>query len=86
MSNAQELEVFITHRPDFMSHLLLSHLSQDNNRPELVYELFKKHANGTEIIVASRYAETEVYHITGLAVSAQKPVVAQPELVQFSLF
>ncbi len=86
LSNAQALEVFITHRPDFMSHLLLSHLSQDNNRPELVHELFKKHANGTEIIVASRYAETAVYHINGLAVSAQKLVDVQPAQVQFSLF
>jgi phosphoribosyl 1,2-cyclic phosphodiesterase len=86
LSNAQALEVFMTHRPYFMSHLLLSHLSQDNNRPELVHELFKKHANGTEIIVASRYNETEVYQITGSVVSFQKPVETPPVQMQFSLF
>ncbi len=86
LSNVQALEVFITHRPEFMSHLLLSHLSRDNNSPELVHELFQKHANGTEIIVASRYAETAVYHINGSAVAAQKAVNTSAAQMQFSLF
>jgi len=63
LSNKQALELFLKHRPPFMSHLFLSHLSQNNNHPELVHELFLKHAAGTEIIVASRYKETEVYEI-----------------------
>jgi len=29
----------------------------------LVYNLFKENAHGTEVIVASRYEETPVYHI-----------------------
>ncbi|MEC5145536.1 MBL fold metallo-hydrolase [Chitinophaga sp. 212800010-3] len=64
LSNRQALEVFTTHRPPFMSHLLLSHLSRDNNNPELVKALFDQHAAGTNIVVASRYAETAVYRIT----------------------
>jgi hypothetical protein len=46
-----------------MSHVLLSHLSKDNNCPQLVKELFAAQAAGTEIIVASRYEETPVYTI-----------------------
>lgn len=64
LSNQQALEVFTAHRPGFMSHLLLSHLSKDNNCPELVHKLFTEHSNGTEIIVASRYEETAVYAIS----------------------
>lgn len=64
LSNKQALELFKRHRPAFMSHLLLSHLSQNNNSPELVEELFTQHADGVEMIVASRYQESEVYHIT----------------------
>jgi len=64
LSNKQALELFTTHRPAFMSHLLLSHLSKDNNNPQLVQDLFNVHANGTEIVVASRYAETAVYTIS----------------------
>ncbi len=88
LSNKQALEVFLEHRPQFMSHLLLGHLSQDNNKPELVYELFSKHANGTEIVVASRYEETAVYHITGSRVLEKMPLNAPVEKGQFqySLF
>lgn len=66
LSNTQALELFKAHRPPFMSHLLLSHLSKDNNSPELVQELFAQHANGTEIVVASRFAETPVYKVSTL--------------------
>lgn len=63
LSNQQALELFTTHKPSFMTHLLLSHLSKDNNCPHLVANLFIQHAKGTEIIVASRYEETKVYTI-----------------------
>jgi len=59
------LELFVAHRPSFMSHLLLSHLSQDNNRPELVQRLFEQHADKVQIAVASRYVETELYRVRG---------------------
>ena len=88
LSNKQALEVFLAYRPRYMSHLLLGHLSRDNNNPELVYELFSKHANGTEIVVASRYEETAVYHITGskiLEKIALSPVVEGGQL-QYRLF
>ncbi len=86
LSNSQALEIFINHRPAYMSHLLLSHLSKDNNRPELVHELFSQHANGIEIIVASRYEESAVYNINGLPVSEQKQANVVAGQLQFSLF
>jgi phosphoribosyl 1,2-cyclic phosphodiesterase len=64
LSNKQALELFKRHRPPYMSHLILSHLSQNNNCPKLVEELFTQHADGVKMIVASRYEETPVYHIT----------------------
>jgi phosphoribosyl 1,2-cyclic phosphodiesterase len=63
ISNKQALDLFINHRPAFMTHLFLSHLSKENNHPELAKSLFIPHANETEIIVASRYCATEVYEI-----------------------
>ncbi|SDS61031.1 Phosphoribosyl 1,2-cyclic phosphodiesterase [Mucilaginibacter mallensis] len=68
LSNKQALELFINHKPAYMSHLLLAHLSKNNNDPSLVYELFNSHANGTEVVVASRYEETPVYYIGGTEV------------------
>ncbi|MBS0028959.1 MBL fold metallo-hydrolase [Chitinophaga sp. 22321] len=63
LSNTQALEIFNTWRPPFMSLLLLAHLSRDNNNPTLVQELFDQHANGVQIVVASRFGETPVYRI-----------------------
>lgn len=74
LSNAQALKIFTDHRPPFMSHLFLSHLSRDNNSPELVNDLFNRYTTGTRIVVASRYEETAVFHITG------EPVALRPAL------
>ncbi len=63
LSNRQAFELFCTHRPDYMSHLLLSHLSKDNNDPELARTLFLSNARGTEIVVASRYEASAVYTV-----------------------
>ena len=86
LSNSQALDIFINHRSAHLSHLLLAHLSKDNNRPELVHELFGQHANGTEIIVASRYEESAVYHINGQPAGQQQPVDIHAGQMQFSLF
>jgi len=88
LSNRQALEVFLEHRPSFLSHLFLSHLSQDNNNPDLVHELFSKHADGTEIVVASRHQETAVYYIDGLKTNEAKPlnIITEKSQYQYSLF
>ena len=67
MSNKQALEIFINHRPAFMTHLLLAHLSKDNNDPQKVYQLFSNYARGVEIAVASRYEQTALYTIQSAA-------------------
>ena len=63
LSNKQALELFTMHKPSFMSHLLLSHLSKNNNCPDLVKHLFDQHAGDVKMIIASRYEETAVFHI-----------------------
>lgn len=63
LSNKQALDIFTQHKPAYMSHLFLSHLSRDNNSPQLVQQLFNEYAGETQIIVASRFEETAVYHV-----------------------
>ncbi|QHW00626.1 MBL fold metallo-hydrolase [Spirosoma endbachense] len=63
LSNQQALDLFKNHKPSFMSHVLLSHLSKDNNSPDLLRDLFTPHMQNTQLIVASRYEETPVYRI-----------------------
>jgi phosphoribosyl 1,2-cyclic phosphodiesterase len=73
LSNRQAFELFAAYRPPFMSHLLLAHLSQDNNRPELAQALFEEQALGATITVASRHNESEVYAIDGSYSGAPGP-------------
>jgi len=94
LSNTQALELFIKHKPSFLSHVLLSHLSKENNSPQLVQQLFEQHAGGTKVVVASRDYETELYTISeNTAMEAYTaylpPVVIQASVtkpVQMSLF
>ena len=64
LSNLQALDLFTSHRPDFMTHLLLAHLSKENNDPELVRQLFLPHAGGVEIVIASREKASALYTIS----------------------
>jgi phosphoribosyl 1,2-cyclic phosphodiesterase len=72
LSNKQALELFKTHKPPFMRHLLLAHLSKNNNDPQLVQEIFDAHSGETNIIVASRYAETAVLRIENMYIPTEK--------------
>lgn len=78
LSNKQALDLFINHRAPYLSHLFLSHLSQHNNSPEIVKNLFSTHAKGTMIEIASRHEATGVYTIQSECgddhVPLQKPV------------
>lgn len=64
LSNQQALDLFRTHRPAYMSHILLSHLSKDNNCPQVAMDLFQAHTGNTKVIVASRFQETPVFEIS----------------------
>ncbi|HLP14400.1 MAG TPA: MBL fold metallo-hydrolase, partial [Flavobacteriales bacterium] len=86
ISNDQALELFTNHRHENLSHLLLSHLSKENNEPAMVKALFDAHAGNTAIVVASRYHESAVYTVTanGPASDQRAPAVLQG--AQISLF
>jgi len=66
LSNIQALDLFLAYKPAFMSHLLLAHLSKENNCPKLVKQLFTTNADNTEIIVASRFEETAIYTVKNM--------------------
>jgi len=63
LSNTQALQLFLEHRPAFMTHVFLSHLSRENNTPDIASNLFKQHGNNVQIVHASRNNATPVYHI-----------------------
>lgn len=63
LSNQQALDLYKAHKPAYMSHVLLSHLSKENNCPDRVRNLFLPYIGDTELIVASRNAATPVFRI-----------------------
>jgi hypothetical protein len=71
LSNEEAWQLFHQHRGTQMSHLLLSHLSRNNNTHEKVREVFSQQPSDTHILIASRYRPSEVYEITGT--EADKP-------------
>jgi phosphoribosyl 1,2-cyclic phosphodiesterase len=86
LSNTQALELLNSYRSPNLTHLLLSHLSKENNRPELVEELFVQHAKGASIIVAGRYAATDVFSITSNGTKGERIPRTAAKPLQLGLF
>lgn len=83
LSNDQALELFIIHRPKQLSHLILSHLSKNNNDPSLVSRLFTEKAGPVKVFVASRYEASPVFTISS---GRKTALVTAPVPAQLKLF
>lgn len=86
LSNAEALALLLGHRPASLQHLVLSHLSQENNCPQKVEALFTAHAGDTHITVASRFRESPLLRVSAAAPAALQPFPAAPAIRQMSLF
>lgn len=86
LSNKEALDLFIQHRSPALSQLLLSHLSKENNSPEMAETLFKQYATGVNISVASRYMATQVFMLTansGNSITSTEKSVSYQQLNLF---
>lgn len=61
LSNKQALDLFLNYKAPHLQLLLLSHLSKNNNKPQIAEDLFAPHAGNVQVVVASRYKESEVF-------------------------
>jgi phosphoribosyl 1,2-cyclic phosphodiesterase len=88
LSNVQALALLKANRPPVLTHLILSHLSRNNNDPDLVRALFEPHAMTTQIIIASRFQETPLYSISSSrGLTKPQPSFSRPlKKQQLSLF
>ncbi len=82
LSNDQALELFNQYRSQKLSLLILSHLSKNNNSPELVGKIFSAHARNTKIIVASRYHATEIFKVEASSLQTASPVINRKPVAQ----
>jgi phosphoribosyl 1,2-cyclic phosphodiesterase len=84
LSNSEALELLTKHGHENLSHVILSHLSENNNCPLLVEQLFSTATEGIHICVASRSGETPLFHIQATnikhVVKNRRQISAQLEL------
>lgn len=86
LSNKEALNLFLKHRSPALTHLLLSHLSKENNSPEIAEGLFAQHAGHVKITVASRYQATAVFTIDADEHNNKMPVAKNLKPMQLGLF
>ena len=79
LSNEEALKLFLEHRPAYMSHLLLAHLSENNNCPKLVADMFSGLAEELQVVIASRHVETPVFEVSSL-----QKVTTMPDLPSYT--
>lgn len=72
ISNATALQLFLDHRSDRLKHLILGHLSAENNSVEKVWETFDPHCADIKLSIASRYEESELFDFQELAQMQQQ--------------
>lgn len=77
LSNRQAKELVISHRHPYLQHLILSHLSGNNNKPTIVEETFSGFVNDFKVTVASREACTDLFLLGG----RQNPTAIKRNLV-----
>lgn len=65
LSNDESLKLFREKRAQYMSHLILSHLSKNNNDPGIVESLFTGEGTDVRVVVAPRTEPTDVFEVTG---------------------
>lgn len=72
LSNDEAYSLFRDHQPPHMTHILLSHLSRDNNDSEKALALFQSHPHPVNVQVASRYGVSNLIHVNQPSQVAQQ--------------
>lgn len=79
LSNVQAREVVDAAQTDNLRALFLSHISKDNNRPEIALRAFSDLADRFLIKVMSRDEASDIWRVTREGVAKVPPVIEIPE-------
>lgn len=83
LSNTIAHQLFTKYRPAWMSHLILAHLSNNNNEPNIVRELFNRDSGEVQVLVASRKEATPLIEVTGNTAPVEKLITWKQTILQF---
>ncbi|MGO1520194.1 MAG: MBL fold metallo-hydrolase [Sphingobacterium sp.] len=72
LSNTSALDAFLTHKSSRLKHLILGHLSAENNTEELVYSLFEPHCRQqVRLSIARRTEPTPLFELSNTPTAVQ---------------
>lgn len=77
ISNAASLQAFLENRSSRLKHLILGHLSGENNRIELVQETFEPHCTDIRLSIANRYEHTAMFEISTAEIHLERLVIVE---------
>ena len=63
LSNNQAISLIDDHAGDNLTHIFLSHISQENNHPDVIMNSFEKYNGRYNILLTNRYAPTKVFEL-----------------------
>ncbi|MBP5365001.1 MAG: MBL fold metallo-hydrolase [Bacteroidales bacterium] len=79
LSNAQAVRIIEQVNPAKLHTLILSHLSADNNRPQIALKAFAHLAGRYKISTASRYEAGEILYVGEKECTGQQQTIVFPE-------
>jgi phosphoribosyl 1,2-cyclic phosphodiesterase len=63
LSNKQAFDLLNDHAAENLKYVFLSHISKENNTPEIAFETMREFTSKFEVILTSRYEAGEVYQL-----------------------
>lgn len=63
ISNDTALQLFLENKTERLKHLILGHLSGQNNTIDIVRNTFAEHCDSVELSIATRDCETQIFEI-----------------------
>lgn len=79
LSNKQAADIVEEVNPPLLHTLILSHISADNNRPQIAAKEFERFGGRYRIMTASRYEAGEVYTVTTEECTSKPKEIIIPE-------
>lgn len=86
LSNQQALQLYLQAKSANLRHLILGHLSKQNNTPEKVAGIFAPYEKEVNIYVASRYDTSPLFFMGANACFDDNTIARDTKAVQLSLF
>ncbi len=77
ISNALALQALLENRTNRLRHLILGHLSGENNTIQLVEETFAPHCGDIMLSIANRYEHTAMFELESAVIQVERTLLVE---------